>query len=954
MQGITRSAAILWAAMVASGVAAETPLQYNRDIRPILADHCFTCHGPDSAARKADLRLDQRQAAIDMGAIVPGDPDESELLARLLTDDEDLVMPPPELKKPLKAEQKELLKRWIEAGAEYQRHWSFMPPQKPQPPADGDSWAKNPIDRFVLARLQAAGLQPAPEADPRVLFRRLSLDIRGLPPTPQETDAFVADYRKRGDAALSEWVDKLMESPAWGEHRARYWLDAARYGDTHGLHFDNYREMWPYRDWVIRAFNANQPFDRFAVEQIAGDLLPEATDAQRIATGFQRCNMTTNEGGTIDEENLALYAADRVQTFGWVFLGLTTNCGQCHDHKFDPFTMKDYYSLAAYFRNTTQGAKDGNVKDGRGPVLIVPSEADRPRWQALPKEIAVATQRRDDRKRAARQAFQKWLASAQPDSIDREVARDGLLVHLPLNEGQGSRVRASGDKPLEFSGTGEIQWKPGGKLGPAPVMKLGGTIDLGDLGDFEKDQAFSCAAWIRPGQKDVSGGIIARMDERGDYRGWDVWQQGLSLAVHLIDTWPDNAIKVATAKPVLKVGQWQHVVATYDGSGQPGGVAIYVDGSAVPLRVEKNSLQPGATFRTQTPLRIGQRSHTQVFEGGAIQDVRLYARILDASEAKTLQSIAPLAAILSVAPEKRSPQQQTALYEHYLAMRDAEYPALSDTVRKLESEREAIRARSPITHVQEERKDSPAMAHILTRGEYDRPGDKVAAATPAALHPLPPGAPANRLGLARWLIDPANPLTARVTVNRYWQQIFGRGLVVTPEDFGVMGALPSHPELLDWLAVDFQQHGWDVKRLFKLMLTSAAYRQSAEATNQQAGVRRRQHSAFARSAVSHGCRDGARLCPGRQRLAGFPDVRARREALSARGDLGCRGSAGRQYPRNYVQDTGPGLAPPHDLLVLETDGAAAQPGGAQCAQPGSLHCAARADQYAAASSGHAE
>ncbi|MEZ6148351.1 MAG: DUF1549 domain-containing protein [Planctomycetaceae bacterium] len=411
---------------------AEPTLEYNRDVRPILAEYCFACHGPDSASRKADLRLDQREAAIEVGALVPGDIDNSQMIARILSDDPDELMPPPEIKKSLSAEQINILKRWVTDGAEYQPHWSLIPPTRPEFPAvQNQGWVKNPIDAFVLARLESAGLSPAPEAEPRALFRRIHLDITGLPPSPDDVDAFVEDYRQRSDDALAEWIERLMDSPAWGEHRARYWLDAARYADTHGMHFDNYREMWPYRDWVIRAFNANEPFDQFVVEQIAGDLLPEPTQDQLIATGFQRCNITTNEGGTIDEENLALYATDRVQTFGWVFLGMTTNCAQCHDHKFDSFTMKDFYSLAAFFRNTTQPAKDGNVKDGRGPALIVPSDEDRARWDALPSEIAQATSARDQRKETAKGDFEQWLASTTPESFEPLIPAEGLAVHLP-------------------------------------------------------------------------------------------------------------------------------------------------------------------------------------------------------------------------------------------------------------------------------------------------------------------------------------------------------------------------------------------------------------------------------------------------------------------------------------------------------------------------------------------
>jgi hypothetical protein len=810
---------------------AEDALEYNRDVRPILADNCFACHGADSAARQADLRLDQRQSAIDASAIVEGSPDDSELIARILSDDPKLMMPPPETKKSLTAAQKETLRRWIAAGAEYQPHWSFIAPQPSAPPAVKDAaWVKTPIDQFVLAKLEEHGLAPAAEADPRTLYRRLHLDITGLPPKPDEVDAFVTDYSARGDAALSEAIDRLMQSPAWGEHRARYWLDAARYGDTHGLHFDNYREIWPYRDWVIRAYNQNQPFDQFTVEQLAGDLLPNPTVDQRIATGFQRCNITTNEGGTIDEENMAIYAADRVQTFGWVYLGLTTNCCQCHDHKFDPLTMRDYYSLAAFFRNTTQPPKDGNVKDGRGPVISITAPEDRPRWDALPQLIADAVKQRDEREQVARTEFDAWLATATPDSLDAGGLTDGLLIHLPFNEGATKEVADACEPASAVRATGKVKWTPDGKFGPAPVMKLGGTFELGEIGDFEKHQPFSYGAWVRIANANASGGIIARMDEKANYRGWDLWAQGKKVGVHIIDTWTDSALKVVTQPDVLKPKEWHHVFATYDGSGKIEGIKIYVDGKEQPLSTENNTLKADASIRTPTPLRIGQRSDSQVFDNGAVQDVRIYSRLLTPVEVKSLVDVIPLRDALALPADQRKPEQVNSLFEHYLAVRDAAYPALANAVAALEAERDAIKARSPVTHVQEEKPNSMAMANILARGEYDRPGEQVTATTPAALHPLPDGAPHNRLGLAQWLVDPANPLTARVTVNRFWQQVFGRGLVVTSEDFGVMGALPTHPELLDWLAVDFREHGWDVQRFFKQVLMSATYRQSAAAT----------------------------------------------------------------------------------------------------------------------------
>ena len=814
-----------------SELQGQKKLEYNQDIRPILAENCFACHGADSAARKGDLRLDVREAAVDAESIVPNKPEESEMIARLVTDDPELKMPPPATKKKLTKTEIETLKRWIAQGAEYQPHWSFIAPVKPElPKVKNEAWVKNEIDRFILSRLETENLSPAPEAEPHRLFRRLHLDITGLPPSPEDVKAFVNDYAKQKDAALSEWIDRLMSKPTWGEHRARYWLDAARYGDTHGLHFDNYREMYPYRDWVIRSFNQNQPFDQFTIEQLAGDLLPSPSTDQLIATGFQRCNITTNEGGTIDEENLALYAADRVQTFGWVYLGLTTNCGQCHDHKFDPFTMKDYYSLAAFFRNTTQGPKDGNSKDGRGPVIRVPREEDRARYDAIPQEIAVANAKQNERRKQAKADFEKWLASVTPDRVSEELPHKNLITHLYLNEGKGDEVNSSLEPSQTFKATGKLNWVSGGKTGSAPVLKSGSTINLGQIGDFEKNQPFSYGAWVRTSNLRLSAGIIARMNPTEKHRGWDLWQQQSNVSVHIIDSWPNNALKVTTTRAVLKKNQWHHLFATYDGSGSIKGIKIYVDGRLEPTRIEQNNLKKNASIRTKTPLRIGQRNESAVFENGSVQDFRIYDRVLSAQEVKSLHGSVPLNTILKTPPAKRTKQQQQILFDHYLASHDKEYAQLTEQIAALETEKQSIESRSPITHIQREKMNSPAMAHILIRGEYDRKSDQVKATTPAALHPMSKEAPRNRLGLAQWLVDENNPLTARVTVNRFWQEIFGRGIVVTPEDFGVMGALPTHPELLDWLAIEFQEQNWDVKQFFKMMFMSASYRQSAQVT----------------------------------------------------------------------------------------------------------------------------
>lgn len=825
---------VLAEGVLAEGVVADEPLQYNRDIRPILAEHCFACHGLDGVSREADLRLDMRDAAIEMGAIVPNDADSSELIARVFSDDEDLVMPPPSSNKPLTDDQREMLRRWVSEGAKYEKHWAFIAPEKSQVPNVTDtSWPKNAIDHFVLNRLEQENLKPAAEADPRTLFRRLHLDVTGLPPVPADVEAFAKDYTADSEQAMSQWIDRLMQSKAWGEHRARYWLDAARYADTHGMHFDNYREMWPYRDWVIRSFNRNQPFNQFTVEQLAGDLLENPTLDQRIATGFQRCNMTTNEGGTIEEENLAIYASDRVQTFGWVYLGLTTNCCQCHDHKFDPLTTKDYYSLAAFFRNTKQTGFDGNTKDGRGPVVRVPMEDDRARWNAIDGEIAAAIAARDARRAEATKRFEAWQATIDANALRNAIPTEACLVSIPLNEGNGNDINVSAtSENIIAKASGELDWSVEGKFGSAVQLKAGSTINVGAVGDFQRDQPFTHSEWIRTSKIDQFSSPVARMDEQNSFKGWDLFFANGQLAVHIIQSWADNAIKVTTQGVVIKKDTWHHVCITWDGSGKPDGIAIYVDGKRQPTVTNTNTLQADADVRTDTPLRIGQRSQGAIFDG-SVQDFHLFNRQLNEQEIDALGQSEWLARIVETPVEQRTEAQQAALLEHYLARYDAEFVKLASTVEQLKNERAAIEARSPVTHVQAERTDQPPMANILMRGQYDNVGDEVTAATPAALHPLAEDAPQNRLGLAQWVIDPNNPLTARVTVNRFWQQLFGQGIVATPEDFGIMGAPPSNPKLLDWLATDFVEHGWDVKRFFKQLLMSATYRQAAITTREK-------------------------------------------------------------------------------------------------------------------------
>ncbi len=804
--------------------SAGDKLEYNRDVRPILAENCFACHGPDSAARKAGLRLDRRDDAIKAGVIDPGHPEKSPVIERIFSKERSEQMPPPKIKKILTAQQKETLRRWIAEGAEYQLHWSFLAPKRPAlPNVKNASWVRTPIDYFILAELEKHGLTPAPEADRRTLARRLSLDLIGLPPTPAEVEAFVTDTRPD---AYERYVDRLMDSPHYGEHRGRYWLDAARYADTHGIHFDNFREIWAYRDWVINALNKNLPFDKFTIYQLAGDLLPNATLDQQIASGFNRCNITTNEGGAIDEEYLVLYDRDRTETTAQVWLGLTAGCAVCHDHKFDPITMRDFYSMAAFFNNTTQKAMDGNIKD-TPPVIPVPRPEDRPRWEAITKELANVRKQAEARKQAARAEFDKWLSTAKTGQITAGVPSDKLQFHALLNEGGKDTVTALVNGRLRsLRSAKSLAWQPGHVAAQAFASQIGVPLEVEDAGDFEKDQGFSYGTWVKLTKRAQFGSLLARMDDKHDYRGWDIWLEENRVATHIIHKWDQDALKVVANTP-LKLNQWYHVFITYDGSGKAGGVKIYVNGQPQETTPQVDRLKN--TIRTTVPLKITQRHSGQGVDGALLQDLRVYNRALSGLEVDQLAKATRAAWLASQPANKRTDQEKNELFDWWLTAQDQAYRTLAAKVQSLQQEETAIKSRGTVAYVMHE-KNQPAMAYILNRGEYDKRRDPVTPDTPKSLPPMPAALPKNRLGLAEWLLRPEHPLTARVTVNRFWQEIFGTGIVRTTGDFGVSGELPTHPELLDWMAVDFRESGWDMKRFFKMLVMSATYRQAAVAT----------------------------------------------------------------------------------------------------------------------------
>lgn len=776
----------------------------------------------------AGLRLDQRAGAMAERnggrAIVPGDPAGSLLWQRVSQKSPAKLMPPPYSHKTLTDEQKEILRRWIEQGAEWKEHWAFSKPVKQAPPqANNAAWPKSAIDRFLLARMESAGLAPNPEAERRTLIRRVAFDLTGLPPTPEEIDAFLADS---APDAYEKMVDRYLASPRYGEHRARYWLDAARYADTHGIHIDNYREMWPYRDWVINAFNRNMPFDRFTIEQLAGDLLPNRTLEQQVATGFHRCSPTTNEAGAIEDEFAAIYAKDRVDTTGAVWLGLTVGCATCHDHKFDPIKQRDFYSLAAFFRNTTQPVMDGNIPD-TPPVIAVPEGKDRERYELTDRQRTQLLEQLRKLESAKNTPFEAWLRSPARTNLTLPVAAASHLFRLE----PGSPVKGTyGRLPQDFALAPGVTVGDGGLPGlRAFRFDKEAKLELPYIPDVQADKPFSVSAWFLTPLGEGAFTIVSQSDPQDKGRGWALDISGRVPGLRITgDDGKSISIRgmfLVQAKP----GTWNHVVVTYDGSRDQQGLALYVNGQRAMIAGGSRVDPVKGSINTAQPLRIGNEAN-RYFATGAVGDLRVFNRALTEEEARALASWPQAYAARGKDAGSLTEEERRALWNHYLVNEFTAYKLLSQQRLAVDQERSLIARRAPLTHVMEERKDQKPFAHVLNRGMYDQPKDRVEPATPGVLPPMKKEYPRNRLGLAQWLVDADNPMTSRVTVNRFWQEVFGTGLVKTAEDFGSQGEVPSHPELLDWLAVDFRESGWDVKRFFRQLLTSAAYRQAATAT----------------------------------------------------------------------------------------------------------------------------
>jgi Protein of unknown function (DUF1553)/Protein of unknown function (DUF1549)/Planctomycete cytochrome C/Concanavalin A-like lectin/glucanases superfamily len=805
-------------------------VDFSFQVRPLLSDRCFRCHGPDASKRKAKLRLDTRDGAFkeieDGWAIVkPGDPGKSELIRRIHSDYEDDVMPPPESHLSLSEAEKALLKRWVAEGADYKPHWSLIPVHGVAVPTvrDGPTNA-NPIDAFVRQRLEREHLQPTPQASPETLLRRLALDLTGLPPTPAELDAFLAD---RSPGAYLRAVDRYLSSPAYGERMAMDWLDLARYADTYGYQADVDRDMSPYRDWVIRAFNQNLPYDQFLLWQLAGDLLPNATREQRIATAFNRLHRQTNEGGSIEEEFRTEYVLDRVNTFGTSMLGLTLECSRCHDHKFDPITQRDYYSLFAFFNNIDESGLYSHFTNATpSPSLLLWPDATARQHELTNARIAAAEARLTAISRGASQAFDAWLQALSTGSGQMSpVAQPTPIAHLAFDVIAGDQTPDSVLKSSAQIQDGLVVVREAGVQGGTnAALKFTGDSPVIHPGvrPFVRTDAFSLSLRLEPTELQDRAVILHQS------RAWtDAGSRGFELTLDhgrpffgLIHFWPGNAIAVR-ARRALPLNAWSRLVVTYNGSSRAAGIRMYLDGAPLETDVLRDHLYKDISYRREAgdrssdthPLTIGARFRDSGFKNGLVDDLQVFDVCLTAVE---------------VSGMIRRDRGDDAAFAHFLARHHRPYISALAELRTLREEENRLVADVPEIMVMEEM-PAPRPAYLLARGAYDSPGDVVTRDTPRSLPPFPTGQPRNRLGLARWLTDRQHPLTARVVVNRIWRMHFGRGIVPTQEDFGSQGKLPTHPALLDWLAARFMDDGWDVKALHRLIVTSETFKQSSSA-----------------------------------------------------------------------------------------------------------------------------
>ncbi|WP_395738532.1 DUF1553 domain-containing protein [Prosthecobacter sp.] len=798
---------LLFSTLASSLAAAPAKVKFNRDVRPILSDKCFFCHGPDPKKREADLRLDVREAAVEAKAFVPGKADMSEIIQRILTTDADDHMPPAKSKlADLTAAEVAILKQWINEGAEYEAHWSFIP-------LKADTTNQRSIDDIVSTELAERSLKLQPEAAPETLIRRLSFDLTGLPPTPEEISAFVTEHQFDPASSIKHLVTRLLASPHYGERMAVDWLDQARYADSFGFQVDREREVWPWRDWVVKAYNENLPFNQFITWQLAGDLLPNPTDEQILATAFNRLHQQESEGGSVEEEYRVEYVADRVQTVATAFLGLTFECSRCHDHKYDPVTQKDYYGLFSMLQNIDEaGLYSFFTPSPPTPALMMMDAPAKEKLAALNAKVAALEKQLGSAGNPARNALE--LQSGVPASLENQIA------HFTFDELKGNKLadtlhpapppapappkpvadakaKTPAEKKKEAKAPppgpeavlkGENKLVPG-KIGNAIQFTGDDSVDT-PLGNFNRHDPFSISLWIQTPDEKERAVVLHRSQAWTDAasRGYELLIEEGRIKWSLIHFWPGNAISIRTqAKVPLK--EWTHVIVTNDGSSRANGLKIYINGKLAAVDVIKDHLTKNITGGGHDNISLGERMRDRGFKNGLVDDLRIFDRDISLPFDAKLQ---PLLAELKTAR--------------------AEFTAFAD-------------AQKEIMVMQE--LPQPKKAYILTRGEYDKRAKEVGPVTPAFLSPFPKDAPKNRLGYAQWLTASDHPLTARVTVNRIWQSLFGRGLVKTAEDFGSQGERPLYPELLDHLALKFIESGWSVKALIQEIVTSRVYLQQS-------------------------------------------------------------------------------------------------------------------------------
>lgn len=796
------AAYVVWLLPVGA-LRASDSVDFNRDIRPILSDKCFKCHGPDSNSRQADLRLDLREEASHV--LSPHHPDESELLRRVLSSDEDEIMPPADSKLSLSQAEIARLEQWISQGADYVDHWSFVRVSKPKVPELAESsWGRNAIDAFVLKKLRSLGIRPSPIAAREKLIRRLAFDLTGLPPTPVQITKFLND---KSDKAWERLIDEFLDDEAFGERMASDWLDVARYSDTYGYQVDRDRFVWPWRDWVIKAINENLPYDVFVTWQIAGDLLPNPTQEQILATTFNRLHPQKVEGGSVPEEFRVEYVADRNHTFSTAFLGLTMECARCHDHKYDPISQREYYQLFAFFNNIDEsGLYSYFTNSIPTPTMILKTDKQQEALAELEKQIEEKEAALQAARESSTDAFEAWLNDRKPTT-----APPVQIAHLDFEDYQGANKLVDGrfGKAVELTGDDAVSLK---------------------VGNFKRYEPFSIATWmLTPDHKERS--VVfhrSRAWTDAGSRGYQLLLEDGKLSASLIHFWPGNAIRIRD-KNHLPIGEWKHVCLTYDGSSTAQGLKLFVDGRNVEVDVIRDNLYKNITGGGGDNISIGERFRDVGFRGGRVDNFRVFDRQLTSLEVAQIYDQQSLESALRTPLDQLTEDLKRQLLEYYLVHFDESHQQLTAELESIRKERskviDPLQEIMVMTELPKRRK-----TYVLTRGMYDAPAEEVQAETPAVFPSFPDDAPRDRLGLARWLTDANHPLTARVAVNRFWRICFGEGLVRTPEDFGSQGEPPTHPALLDWLAAEFVESGWNVKYLIRLMVTSETYRQSSTTT----------------------------------------------------------------------------------------------------------------------------